>query len=325
MKKNKWTPYRHPNDNEQQIFQDLLGNEIKIEALLVSKNEHKVYTEYIFLYNHPNDDNNNLVSFYAKVDLKKELVTISTAQLTEKMILRNTKEVDADFPLIKNVTKSIGLKYASEKLFDHDVFDAQNYGDSSQATYFFDCDGNGLNNDKTINDDSPKGSFCCILSKNEEYYILTAAHNLKKTKDAKNYRLIKDSGNIVQLEFVEYCKEIFDAAILKIGKTVPTDLWNNRISFSKGDNPANKTPVLVVGYEKKVIDSTVVDSPKDTTPYHFGLSVGGMYGMSGGPVFNKANNSLLHGMYLGTGNTACVKYLKIENKNGKISNEYTLC
>ena len=32
----------------------------------------------------------------------------------------------------------------------------------SQATYFFDCDGKGIENDK-INPNSSKGSFCCIL------------------------------------------------------------------------------------------------------------------------------------------------------------------
>ncbi|THF53151.1 trypsin-like peptidase domain-containing protein [Flavobacterium supellecticarium] len=326
MKKNKWTPYRHPNDEEQQIFQELLGNEIKVEALLVSNNEHQVYTEYIFLYNHPNDDNNNLVSFYAKVDLKKELIKISTAQLTEKMILRNTKEVAAGFPLLENVTKSIGLKYSGQIFLDHDILTVPNYRTSSQATYFFDCDGNGFNSNGTINEDSPKGSFCCILSKKNEYYILTAAHNLKKVKGAKEYRLIRDKKNVVPLQFVEYYIDSKnDAAILKIGEKVPEDLWNNRISFHSAEIPENKIPVVVVGHEEKVIESAVVDSSEDTTPYHFGLSNGGEYGMSGGPVFNKTNNSKLYGMYLGTGNTACVKYLKIENKNSKISKDYTLC
>lgn len=323
MKKEQWKPYQNPLKEEQQIFQDLLGNALHTEALLVSKNEQKGHTEYIFLYNHPDDSNHNLVSFYAKVATNKELLKIASAQLTDKMILRHSKEINSNFALTRNVIKSIGLKYVPQISYGQQVLTPEQHSHSSQATYFFDCDGKGIESDGTINEKSKKGSFCCIIQKAKDYYVLTAAHNLQNGNKA--YKLIKDAENVVDLTFAEYCKDVYDAAILKIETPMPSDLWHNRISFSSVTDPEDKILVLVAGQKQRVIESTVVDSDRDATPYHFGLGTGGDYGMSGGPVFDKNNDKTLYGMYLGTGDTACVKYSKIANENGKISKEYILC
>lgn len=121
--------------------------------------------------------------------------------------------------------------------------------DTSQANYFFDCDGNKGN---------AKGSFCCILKKGNEHFILTAGHNLKNTS-GKEYKLINDNENYVELVLVkdyriltEQEKQInddlqkqgkpfkyfsHDAAVLKINKITENniDVYNINANTTKND------------------------------------------------------------------------------------------
>lgn len=228
----KWSIYQIPTKEEQGIFKQLIGDAFETEALLVSNLETESYTEYIFIYNHPTEEMNNLVSFYGKIKKKKskelELLEFATAQLTEKMILRNVNDVEnlEDFPIEAKVASSI--KYDIPVLFneDEDLSTSavtEDYSSRSQATYFFECD---------VNTPSSIGSFCCILQKGTEYFILTAEHNLKnqkgdgtKIKDINGKLVDKDTtsklyrlknGDIkVNLELREYSK-VNDYAILKI-------------------------------------------------------------------------------------------------------------
>lgn len=212
--------YRFVTEEEQVIFKQLIGDAFATEALLVSTKESKDQKEYIFIYNHPTEEMNNLVSFYGKVKKKRskelELLEFATAQLTESMIKRYKKDIEDGSSVELKVANSI--KYDLHE--DADVLTSavtENYNTSSQATYYFDCDGEKGNS---------KGSFCCILKKGTEYFILTAGHNLQNGKNEKTsttkgsvYKLIKDANNFVELELIkDYTNKGYDAAVLKINK-----------------------------------------------------------------------------------------------------------
>lgn len=273
--------YRFVTEEEQLIFKQLIGDAFETEALLVSTLETESYTEYIFIYNHPTEEMNNLFSFYGKVKKKKskelELLEFATAQLTEKMILRNVNDVEnlEDFPIKAKVANSI--KYDIPVLFNEEQIvlttaaSAVDYKTKSQATYYFDCDGEKGNS---------KGSFCCILqrlkyrkieitekgvnvkkleeidnptnvipfdeNKSKEtlpgYFILTAGHNLQNGKNEKTsttkgsvYKLINDADNFVELELIkDYTNDGYDAAVLKINtpNITSNDFYVNAIKFN---------------------------------------------------------------------------------------------
>ena len=360
MSTTNWSAYKPLTDDEQVLFKNLLGKSSGIgEALLVSAlSSEKGFTEYIFLYNHPDSEVHNLVSFYAKVEDKKAtLLQHATAQLTEKMILKNIK-------------------------FSADLTD-EGYSLTSQATYFFDCENKATIDDETqqiknINSITSKGSFCCVLKRlntsglkkqtdNEvnkakpgypeefensdftgEYFILTAAHNLRNGT-SKLYKLIKDESNYMNLELIKNYGELtdsekqeneelkkkkqplkyftHDAAILKITTPNITDtvFYKSRKEFDLSEDvPKDDTWIEagLIGYTSKSKKIKISDKPKDGTPSEFNIDTenSGESGDSGGCVFNLNEQKKLHGVFNGAGPTGGLLYSKIPS----ISN-YKLC
>lgn len=214
------------------------------------------------------------------------------------------------------------------------------YTQSSQATYYFDCTGNGKS----------KGSFCCILKKGTEYFILTAGHNLgnftkndidnKTTRsevikkylenkstyaDQLKYKLIKNEKNFVELELIEIeTNGNKDAAILKIvGGNSQADLIKNRKYFTSYEDPTiDERTEEFIGYATKHHD-VKIKNPDDATPNHFTVINGDqtpIKGDSGGVILSKENPNILFGMYRALGHEGGVKYSKIE-----ICKKYILC
>lgn len=205
---------------------------------------------------------------------------------------------------------------------------------SSQATYFFDCDGEGLKPDGTINPNSSKGSFCCILKglresgKNKqknneklvdsdftgEYFILTAAHNLKKYRITDDeiiypgYKLINSNNktDIIQLEVIkelfykiidnerERKDEYIDCAILKIknNNVTSTDFYKNTIKFNNKyyNSNANAKSVtndgIIVGSQQQKIYKSI-KFIEEIENNEYKLSEKGEVGISGASVFEE--------------------------------------
>lgn len=264
-----WSLYRPLTAVEQELFQNLLGKEVGVEALLVSLNESdKKFTEYIFMYNHPVQNVASLVSFYAKVKNKEEtVVEFATAQLTTTMATSRLVEPTNVEELALTVAKKMGVKLISN--FDTDD---KYYKEKSQHEYQFQAwKGNEI---------ITKASFCRILThKNRSrFYILTSWHNIKS--DADNYELYKSDDKKVSLglntgETAKICN--IDAAILNVDTNSPG--WNDCLNNEFKPKLSSLIPLSALGYHQLNLVQPVLPE-----------------GGSGGCVFI---NDLLCGVYLG--------------------------
>lgn len=232
------------------------------------------------------------------------------------------------------------------------------YAQSSQATYYFDCDG-----DKGYS----KGSFCCILKDNNtnpNYFILTARHNLEdKTIVGSPYKLIKDANNFVELELIQdYSPKGYDAAILKINKCNGVDSKDFNIkqnneklkietldfykkaikfenNFAKNNN--NKYPDLdkknisldsiTVGYTgDKVYSSEFYKSNTASDKLYYykpqlkNKNESNTSGISGGCVFKDSNPRLLGGIHKGIGDYGKIPCSTFTPVDIFLSNDYKI-
>ena len=228
MKQN-FSLYRFVTEEEQTIFKQLIGDAFETEALLVSTKESTDQKEYIFIYNHPTEEMNNLVSFYGKVKKSKELelLEFATAQLTEKMILRNVKEVAdlVDTTLKGSVSRTIQfsghpitLKYSQ----DH-------YSLSNQGASF--------------------AALCVKTYTNGtiDYYVLTAHHCTNSSSNelihcSKGDRISLVLDGICKKANDEFLKNKIDAGIYKVNQVIDKNgfFYKNLLKFNDNyDIPEN--------------------------------------------------------------------------------------
>ena len=225
------------------------------------------------------------------------------------------------------------------------------YDQSSQATYYFDCKGDG----------ETKGSFCCILKKYNttlkivEYFILTAGHNLqtfdpldkvdpttsdnikikliqKYLKDPVKYNKqliykLKGSSEINLTLVKDYRINGYDVAILKIKtkKILETDFYAKRKPFTNSQDVEKDGELRIrnlIGYMSKSKTIKISDLDRDDASKYFYIDpqTSGEQGDSGCCIFNTNHHDTLLGVYVASGNRGGVIYSKIPNIK-----DYILC
>lgn len=215
-----WSLYRPLTAVEQELFQELIGEELGVEALLVATcDDSKKYNEYIFMYNHPDPSTPNLVSFYAKVENKKEkVVEFATAQLTATMATSRLVENDGAEELVIKVAKKMGVKLVDNTLHDNHYLYSQNY--------------------YSLNSGTASWASLCKRGELNEYYILTAAH-CARTRENKLMHCSGELKLIIDLKMDLFTDSVnnqlrdnrLDAAIYKITSRMPTHFIDNLYHF----------------------------------------------------------------------------------------------
>lgn len=295
MKKNQFIKV---TDVEQNLFEKLSGQIDKVLLLYTNelKEGEEEYLEYYFTYSDATAENFGLETFYAKVKktskknlTSNDLLSKAVSRLTEKMVKRNLDDDNVrdeapvelsmtssslEAPIINNQNYGSSQKITS---VEETIIAAEDYSTKSQATYFFDCNGDG----------TTKGSFCCMLSNGTEYFILTAWHNLGKgTEIGTNYFLKGPSE--IKLELRKYSED-YDYAILKISdnkiipNTIPATVDTGFVQKVK-EVPKNGNLVAYQNVATEIKNGKYIQDGGDKKDGKFAIDGAGNRGNSGGAI-----------------------------------------